>query len=65
MSQENIVSLIAEKFGRYTELLKVDTNYVRFLHFLDCSYDPAEIDVVLYYAFGDYELGIYRSYNIS
>lgn len=64
MSKEQIPAFIKEEFVKYYELLEVDDNYVRLLYFLDCSCDPADIDVVLFYIFGDYELGEYHSYHV-
>lgn len=65
MQKEHIPTFIKKEFGTYYELLEVRDHYVRLLYFLDSSYDPAEIDVVLYYIFGDYELGVYHSYHIN
>lgn len=64
MVKEHIPGFIDREFVEYYELLEVKYHYVRLLYFFDSSYDPAEIDVVLYDIFGDYELGVYRSYHI-
>lgn len=65
MPKERIPEFIKKKFVEDYELLEVKDNYVRLLHFLDSSNDPAEIEVVLFCLFGDYELGIYHAYHIN
>lgn len=65
MKEKEIAKFLEKELGKELEIVEIEDHYVRFLCFLDASYDPAEIDVVLYYTFGDYELGTYRSYEIG
>lgn len=65
MKENEIPKFLEENLGGELEILEMEDHYVRFLCFLDASYDPAEIDVVLYDTFGDYELGTYTSYEIG
>lgn len=65
MKKEQIPPFLKKELGQYYEVLEMEDNYVRFYCFLDASFDPAEIDVVLYEMFGDYELGVYKSFHIG
>lgn len=59
MDKKKIREFIKKELGEKIEIIEIENDYVNLLTILDPSYDPVEIEVIMYYALDDGNLGEY------